>query len=138
MNGRHLVFYDGNCGFCQWSVRWLLNRDKEKQFLFAPLQGETAKEKLVELLREEPNLDSMVLIEDFRENSQPLVRAKAVLRSCWLLGGAWRLLGWMYIFPAWLMDWVYNLVARHRHKLGIQLDSSCPLPPPDERDRFLS
>ena len=37
-----LVFYDGDCGLCHRTVRFLLARDPEGSlFLFAPLFGET-------------------------------------------------------------------------------------------------
>lgn len=132
--GQHLVFYDGNCGFCQRSVQFLLDWDKDKRFVFAKLQGEIAKEKLADLLQREPDLDSMVLIEDYLTDPKPpRVRAQAVFRACWLLGGFWKLIGWKYLLPAWSIDWAYNFIARHRHHLGL----TCALPSPEHAERFL-
>ena len=37
-----LIFYDGECGFCQFWIQFLLKRDYKNYFLFAPLQGKLA------------------------------------------------------------------------------------------------
>ena len=34
--GQLLVIYDGNCGLCNRSVRWLLRRDRKDHLRFAP------------------------------------------------------------------------------------------------------
>ena len=36
-----LILYDGVCGLCHASVRWLMKRDRGR-LRYAPLQGETA------------------------------------------------------------------------------------------------
>gem|GEM_PF-342903 len=37
-----LIFYDGECGFCQFWIQFLLKRDHKNYFLFTPLQGKLA------------------------------------------------------------------------------------------------
>ena len=37
-----LVLYDGNCGLCAKSVRWILDHERAHTIVFAPLQGSTA------------------------------------------------------------------------------------------------
>lgn len=134
----HLIFYDGNCGFCQASVRWLIAHDKKCLFAFASLQGKHAERLLGELMEQEPDLDSMVLLEDYQqEKKTPLVRAKAVLRVAWLLGGPWACLGVLHLLPSVLFDWAYRLIARHRHRLIKTSDASCPIPDPSQRERFI-
>lgn len=125
----HLLFYDGDCGFCDRAVRFLLKHDKNKLFLFAPLQGETAKR----LLNPLPTLDTVVLLENYQTKPQKYVLAKASFRSMWLLGGWWALPGLLYFLPGCLMNWGYRLIARHRH----QLVSACEIPSALDRSRFL-
>lgn len=133
--GIHLVFYDGECGFCDQSVQLLLKLDKHQLFLFAPLQGETAAQHLSHLPPEFRDVDSLILIEDFKSTQSKIyLQAKAVLRICWLLGGGWMLIGWLSFLPAVLFNWAYRLVARNRHRLFPQ---SCTIPSPDQKDRFL-
>lgn len=123
---KHLVLYDGDCAFCQRAVRFIYRHDSEKHFAFAPLQGETAKQ----FLTAPPNLDTVILIENYKTHPQQHLYAKASFRALWLLGGLWTLPGSLYFLPAPLIDWGYRLVARHR-------PSTCPLPTPEDTSRFL-
>jgi predicted DCC family thiol-disulfide oxidoreductase YuxK len=52
------------------------------------------------------------------------------------LGGAWRLAGVLRLVPRGLRDWIYELVARHRHAFA-PANTACYVPPPEERHRFL-
>ena len=38
-----LMLYDGFCGFCNWSVRWVIKRDRHDRFRFAPQQSGLAE-----------------------------------------------------------------------------------------------
>jgi predicted DCC family thiol-disulfide oxidoreductase YuxK len=128
----HLVFYDGQCGLCDRIVNFILWADKEKKFVFAPLQGETAKRMVPEYTDQ---LDTLVLIENWKEDPKIWIMSHAAFRILWLLGGFWRLIGWKYMLPAWTTDWAYRLVARNRHRLFNQ--DSCRVLTGDS-DRFLN
>lgn len=132
----HLVFYDGECGFCDGVVQCLTTKDKKKLFAFAPLQGKTAEKMLTKLPSKVKNVDSIILIENYRSSSPQIhILAKAALRIAWLLGGFWTLLGWLYFLPAWSTNWGYQLVSKNRkHLFGV---IQCPVPSKDEQDRFL-
>lgn len=132
---KHLVFYDGECGFCDATVQVILGADSKRRFVFAPLQGETASKYLIN----QPNLlniNTVVLIENYETPDKVIYsHGKAVFRICWLLGGAWRLIGWISFLPSILYNWAYRLVAKSRHLLSSK--DSCPLPDSREKDRFL-
>lgn len=131
---RHLVFYDGKCGFCDQVVQFLFKIDREKIFLFAPLQGKTASQVLRGLPPAYRKEDTLVLVENYREmNEKFYILGKAAFRILWLLGGAWRLLGWISFFPSFLYNWGYRLIARYRHKFPLK---SCQLPHVED-SRFL-
>lgn len=132
----HLVFYDGQCGFCDQVVQVLLKADKRRIFLFAPLQGKTAAMMLKDLPDEMKGVDSLVLIEDYQLPSQRYyVLGKGALRIAWLLGGWGSLLGWISFLPAGLYNWGYRLVAKNRHRLFP--NPSCVVPDPQQKQRFL-
>ena len=57
-----IVFFDGACGLCDRAVRWLWNRTNA-HVRFAPLQGETAKERVPEKFRTPP-LSTLVVWEE--------------------------------------------------------------------------
>jgi predicted DCC family thiol-disulfide oxidoreductase YuxK len=132
----HLVFYDGECGFCDQVVQLLLKADKRKKFLFAPLQGKTAARLLKELPEGMKGIDTLVLVENYQQPSQRfLILGKAAFRIMWLLGGFWSLIGWISFLPGWLYNWGYRLVARNRKRLFPVI--CCVIPDPNQKDRFL-
>jgi predicted DCC family thiol-disulfide oxidoreductase YuxK len=131
---KHLVFYDGNCGFCDQSVQILLKLDKRRLFAFAPLKGETAAKFLQQISQEMQQADSLILVEDFQSNPKLYIMGKAILRIFWLLGGFWSLIGWMNVLPSAPFDFFYRIVARNRGRL---FSGTCTLPLEKERDRFL-
>lgn len=132
---QHLVFYDGTCGLCDQTVQLLLKFDKRELFAFAPLQGEVAKTFLKDLPDSLKTIDSLILVENYQTNPRCLVMSAAVFRICWLLGGAWKLLGWLSFLPPQLFNWLYRLVARNRH-LFFRNDV-CVLPTEKDKHRFL-
>jgi predicted DCC family thiol-disulfide oxidoreductase YuxK len=84
-------------------------------------------------------IDSVVWLEPAAAGGtdRVLVRSAAVLRVLHYLGGIWSVLGTIgALVPAVLRDWVYDFVARHRHKI-IRADASCLLPTPEQRERFI-
>jgi predicted DCC family thiol-disulfide oxidoreductase YuxK len=132
----HLVFYDGQCGLCDRIVQFLLKTDKRQQFVFAPLQGSTAAVVLKDLPSEMKQVDSLILVENFQTPQEKFyVLGKGAFRICWLLGGAWSLLGWISFLPGWLYNWGYRLVARNRQRFFKQ--DRCLLPDPSAKHRFL-
>lgn len=132
----HLLFYDGECGLCDHAVQFVLKADKEKRFCFAPLQGATASKVLESLSPTYKKRDSLILIENFNTPSQSriMIRSQGAFRILWLLGGAWRLLGWLSFLPSFLFDPFYRWVARCRHHF---FKTSCPAPTQETRERFL-
>lgn len=133
--GKHLVFYDGECGFCDHTVQFLLKNDKKKIFCFAPLQGKTAAKIMPTLPAAAKNADSLILLENFGQpNQKNFLFGKAIFRIFWLLGGKWRLLGAPFFLPGFLYNWGYRLVARNRKYLF----NSCSIHSKTRtQDRFL-
>lgn len=127
----HLLFYDGECGICDRMAQFVLNNDKHNRFLFAPLQGETAKRVLPPGYR---TLDSLCLIENYGSPGEIFMReGKGGMRIFWLLGGWWKLLGWISFLPSVLYDWAYRYLARNRDRTA----PVCKLPDPRRLGRFL-
>lgn len=133
--GKHVIFYDGECGFCHDAVSLFLKCDQNKDFLFAPLQGETAKILLQEIPKD---LDSIILLENYKYpgGGSITLYSQAIFRSMWLLGGRWKAAGWLSFLPLLPFDWLYRMFAAIRYKLrGKKLD--CLIPTTAERSRFL-
>ncbi len=132
MNGppeKPVLFFDGECGLCNGVTRWLLEQDREKRLLFAPLQGLTAKALLPEALRDPQSV--VLLYGDVIHT-----RSEAVLRTVSMLGKGWRILLVFRVVPQSLRDGLYRLVARHRAKLTSR-GGNCRLPGEDLGARLL-
>jgi predicted DCC family thiol-disulfide oxidoreductase YuxK len=132
---KHIIFYDGDCGFCNQTIHIILKADTKKIFAFASLQGKTAYKFLHNLPANLRKMDSIILVENFEKTNYKIyVMSHAIFRICWLLGGLWTLWGSLNFLPACLFDWAYRLVALIRRKIFI---SKCIIPSEDEKSRFL-
>ena len=127
-----ILFYDGDCGLCSRSVRFLMRRDRSQRLRFAPLQGETAQELLEPKLLE--SLSTVIYLEP---GCPPQLRSDAVLHALIDTRSKWRFLARpaLVIIPRALRDAIYNWVARNRHRLFPKND--CPLPTNEERESLL-
>lgn len=125
-----IVLFDGVCNLCDAAVTFIIDRDADAVFRFAPLESEIGR-RLTQhygLERE----DTVVLVEDGRCS----VRSEAALRIARRLDGAWPFLAVLLIVPAPLRDLVYRFIARHRYRWFGTRDA-CRVPTPDLRRRFL-
>ena len=125
-----ILFFDGVCILCNRWVDRVLKLDTQERFKFAPLQGETARQRLTQDHRE--SLPSIILLEGERVWSQ----SDAILRLLFLLGGWWRLTLIFRIVPRPLRDALYQIVAKRRYRWFGQR-KTCRLPSVDEKARFL-
>ena len=134
--GKHLIFYDGACGLCHWIVRFLTQKDKNGLFLFSPLQGETAHKFLSnkKLLFAAETIILMLFFQNSKKR-KPLYFATAALRILWLLGGRWRILGFLSFMPPFFFNWIYRWIARHRFQWFSK--KKCTIPKKTDPDRFL-
>jgi len=127
-----LVLYDGTCGLCAKSVRFILRHERDHDIQFAPLQGETAaalRDKYPQIPR---TLESVVYIADDRV----FLRSKAFLNAAKHMRAPWRWGYWMRWFPAFLLDLGYRVIAALRYRLFGRVDV-CDVPSPAQRARFL-
>jgi predicted DCC family thiol-disulfide oxidoreductase YuxK len=138
---RLLVIYDGHCGLCNGWVRWLLRRDRRDRLRFAASQSEKAAGLLARHAEalEPGGTPGTVLVfrNPLDQREQPLSQLAATLAVLRELPLPWpavaAMLGWI---PRFLSDPVYRLVARWRYRIWGRLES-CPLPIPEDRERFL-
>lgn len=128
------LFYDGVCGLCHHTVKFVLKHDKAEVFTFAPLQGELFGNAFSE--DEKSNFpDSIVLVT---ENKTILTRSSATAYLLQKIGGFWGVLGKILsIIPCFLRDTGYIFVASVRHKIFSTPEEVCPMLPDELKKRFL-
>ncbi len=133
-----IVFYDGLCGFCDRTVQFILKRDRENQFQFAPLQSDLASELLPKHGKDPGELHSLYLLLDQGEASERVLeKSDAAIMIGKKLGGVAKLyMSILSFVPRALRNWGYDTFARSRYRMFGKLDA-CRLPSPEDRAKFI-
>lgn len=131
-NEHPIILFDGVCNMCDGFVQFVMKRDKQGVFRFAPLQSEAGRVLLRHFGLDENALDTVVLIE----NGAFYTKSTAPLRTAKRIGGGWALAYSFIILPKFIRDWGYDLVATYRYKLFGE-KTTCMMPTPEVRARFL-
>ena len=124
-----VVLFDGVCGMCNASVDFILNRDRDKKFLFSALQGKVANEQFPQECKD---LNTII----YFRNRKILRRSSAVLHILVDLGGPWVVVWPLLLIPPFLRDLFYRIIANSRHLIS-KKRATCRLPSLEEKDRFL-
>ena len=130
MDERQIVFYDGDCGFCNRIVKYVIQHDKKRTIKFAALQSEFASTFFN--AKNEP-LDPETFY--YYWEGRLFNRSTAALHLSKHLGGLRALLFGFIIVPRPIRDGVYNFIAKRRRRLA---KNYCFVPDENERGRFLS
>lgn len=126
-----IIFFDGVCGMCNAFVSLILRADRNQTFLFAPLQGSTARAMLPPL-GDDARHWSMIYVDARGVHDQ----SDASLEVYRRLGGFWGLLGLLRWVPGSVRNPVYRVIARNRYRWFGKRDV-CRIPSEAEQARFL-
>ena len=131
-NSSMIIYYDGHCALCHGLVKFTLKRIKNKNILFAPIQGETYANKYGPLAIE----PTTIVVE--LPNGSILDRSTAIAEILSYIGGVWKILGAIILlFPKRFRDLCYHLIASIRIKIFGRTESTCPLIPAESKVFFL-
>lgn len=129
-----VVLFDGVCNFCNGTVRFIIERDPDARFGFAPLQSNVARELLAgHGYAAAVDPDTVLLVED----GKVYERSTAALRIARRLRGPTRLAYAFVVVPRFVRDAVYRLIARNRYR-WFGKSEECMVPTPSVRSRFLA
>ena len=122
-----VVVYDGECRFCNWSVRRIQRLDKRGQFECVPRQAQGIELRFPKLADSDFNTGLRLIIEA----DEIYVGADAVY-EIYRRMPPFELLTWLYRVPGLhaLFGAAYAFIARNRHRLGrVQCDAeACAVP----------
>jgi predicted DCC family thiol-disulfide oxidoreductase YuxK len=127
-----IILFDGVCNFCNSAVNFVIDRDKNDRFRFVSLQSAKGQELLQDFGKPLTDFDTVLLL---RGNTL-YQKSDAALEVIRYLGGAWPLLLGFRVFPLFLRNAVYDLVAKNRYRIFGEANT-CRLPSPEERAKFL-
>src|SRR5690606_28712721 len=123
MTSQKIILFDGVCNLCNSTVQKVIENDVKNQFKFASLQSEFGQEFLEKNHLEKDEFKSIILID----GEKFYTKSDAALRIGKELKGIYRLSGFLFIFPKFIRNSVYDFVAKNRYKwFGKQ--ESCWLP----------
>ena len=107
---RPLVLYDGECGLCDRSVRFILRHEAGSRLRFAPLASELARGELRRAGRDPGAMDTVVLLDEagLHTHSTAAIRIARYFRRPW----CW--LGWLRLIPRPIRDAGYRFIAARR------------------------
>lgn len=127
-----IVFYDGDCGFCNHTVRFILLRNKKAPLLhFASLQSNFCNSFFKAHQQEKSDLSTIV----FYENGRFYYASSAALKiSVHLKNLSWLKIFW--IVPKLMRDGMYKIIAKNRKRLLKQ--QYCFLPDEQDKKRFFA
>ena len=136
-DARHLVLYDGDCGFCQSAVLAVARLDPAGAFQFSSLNSDLARKLLAERRIVPRGAGTMYVLPDWQRNGQSVLdRAAAALFIARGLAWPWKGLAALGILPRRFLNRCYEAVARNRHRLVRGADA-CATPEAAVQDRFL-
>jgi predicted DCC family thiol-disulfide oxidoreductase YuxK len=117
---------------CNGIVRWMLRIDEARAFRFASLQSETADQARKANPGIPSELETMVYLRD----GEVFLRSRGAFEAMREVSYPWKALSWLRVFPVWLTDFFYEILAKYRYRVFGKYDQ-CPLPSPEDRARFL-
>ncbi len=130
-NGNAIIFYDGECALCSIAVVFILNRDHQQKFKYAPLSGETAKKMLNSHVIS--NADSLVVHTD----GAIFLYSNAVIFIAQNLIWPYKAIAILKILPLRMRDYIYKILANNRH-LILKKSVNCQLTGKPKKDLFLN
>ena len=133
MKDKQIILFDGVCNLCNGSVNFVIDRDKSDTFRFAALQSDEGIHELTLLNGDPSKMNSIILIKDGKVYD----KSTAALLIAGELNGLWPLMKVFMIFPRFIRDSVYDIIAKNRYKWFGRTDV-CRVPSPELTAKFLS
>lgn len=131
--GKKIVLFDGVCNLCNNFVQTIIKHDKKDIYRFASLQSEYGQQVQKYLGLNPNNVKSIILYEP---GVAYFHKSEAALRIIKSFGGVYSLIGIFQIFPKFIGNAVYDLVAFNRYKWFGKREQ-CMVPSPELKAKFL-
>ncbi len=133
-NEKKIILFDGVCNLCNGAVQYVIERDTEDRYRFAPLQSDIGQKLISERHIDSSVVDSVILIEP---GVAYYIKSDAAIEIARDLGGIWSLLALFKWIPARMRNIVYDFIAHNRYKWYGKKDQ-CMVPTPELKAKFLA
>jgi len=132
-NVSKIILFDGVCNLCNGAIQFILKRDQQDVFKFAPLSSTIGKKLLAERNIDPQTIDSIILIEP---NIAYYAKSDAILEISKSLSGYKTLATIAEFLPKGLRDAIYDFTARNRYS-WFGKKTQCMIPTPETKSKFL-
>lgn len=126
----YIVFYDGDCGFCNRTVQFILQNEKTDKIHFTALQSEFTVDFLKKHNFPEPDFSTLY----FWSDGKLLQKSTAALEISKQLKRPLSWLPILKIIPRYFRDLLYDFIAKNRKRIS---KNTCFFPSESEKKRFL-
>lgn len=121
------VLFDGDCGICSASAKFIQKRDKHKKLIVIPYQLANFRELATELNEE---IASKTVCFVKTDNHRVFTQSRAIFEITKFLGGLYPIIGYLLgnKLVSFLCNPIYNLIAKNRAKISVMLGmNACAL-----------
>ena len=127
-----IIFYDAICVLCDGFIQFTIRKDTKARFKYCMLQSKKGMD-----IRRSLNLPIDEITTVVALYNKEIYTHSEVLRLVINeLGGMWKILLILYIFPKSIRDWGYEIVADNRYRWFGKADK-CLIPNSTISDRFI-
>ena len=127
----NIILFDGVCNLCSNSVSLLIKYDKNNIFRFAAMQTK-AGENIIQEYRILNDRKSIILIK----KGTVFYKSEAIIEIAKQITGWPSILKYGFLFPKFLRDGMYDLIAKNRYFLFGKKDT-CSTPSEKDIKRFI-
>lgn len=127
-----LIFFDGYCNLCNFSVWLILKLEKKAIFRFSPLTSDFSKAFFGNNYESLTSLNSIILIK----NNDIYLKSDAVLKITEQFKFPFNYLRYLKYIPKTVRDYIYDLLAKYRFALFCR-KKTCKNPTENLKHRFL-
>ncbi|MCB0349422.1 MAG: DUF393 domain-containing protein [Bdellovibrionales bacterium] len=132
MQNTHILYFDGECIFCDSWIQFLYRQDKKKRLLFCALQSDYAANNIDSKLTK----DLHTLVLSNKVKNKLYIKSGAVLRVLALVNPIFMPCLVFLLVPKCIRDFIYDIVAKNRYKLFGKKELCAAIPNLD-RSRFI-
>ena len=127
----NIILFDGVCNLCGNTVSFLIKYDKNNIFHFAAMQTKTG-ENIMQEFRVLNDRKSIILIKE----GTVFYKSEAIIEIAKQITGWPSILKYGFLFPKFLRDGIYDLIAKNRYFLFGKKDT-CSTPSEKDIKRFI-
>ena len=127
----NIILFDGVCNLCGNSVSLLIKYDKNNIFRFAAMQTK-AGENIMQEYHILNDRKSIILIKQ----GTVFYKSDAIIEIAKQITGCPSILKYGYLFPKFLRDGIYDLIAKNRYFLFGKKET-CSIPSEKDSKRFI-